>query len=79
MYVFVRAGKTCWESHYVKLEGNEVLLFDDEPEGNTKPTAQLRLAQPGSSTTVISAVPKSELPNTSNVDLPYVLKVSATN
>ncbi|KAK4323358.1 hypothetical protein Pmani_005912 [Petrolisthes manimaculis] len=70
-----KTGKTCWECHYVKLEGDEVLVFDDEPEGNIKPTARLHLAQSGSSTSVISAVPKSELPNTSNVDLPYVLKI----
>lgn len=51
-------------------------MYDHEPSAGMQPRSKIGLSRPGCITTVMSAVPRSELPNTSSVDLPYVLKVS---
>lgn len=70
-----RSGKTCWESQFVRLEKEEILVFDQEPSVGGQPRSKTHLSQPNCCISVMAAVPKSELPNTSNVDLPYVFKV----
>ncbi|XP_045599128.2 citron rho-interacting kinase [Procambarus clarkii] len=70
-----RAGKACWESHFVRLEKEELLVYDHVPSSGMEPRSRIQLCQPGCMTRVMSAVPRSELPNTSLVDLPYVLKI----
>ncbi|XP_063605169.1 citron rho-interacting kinase-like [Penaeus indicus] len=70
-----KSGKACWESRYVSLEQEEILMYDHEPSAGMQPRSKISLSRPGCITTVMSAVPRSELPNTSSVDLPYVLKI----
>lgn len=70
-----RSDKSCWESCYICLEKETVLVYDKEPSSNTQARARVCLTRPGCTTTVMSTVPRSELPNTSSVDLPYILKV----
>ncbi|XP_042883993.1 citron rho-interacting kinase-like isoform X1 [Penaeus japonicus] len=70
-----KSGKACWESRFVSLEQEEILIYDHEPSSGMQPRSKISLSRPGCITTVMSAVPRSELPNTSSVDLPYVLKI----
>ncbi|XP_042220516.1 citron rho-interacting kinase-like [Homarus americanus] len=70
-----RSGKACWESCFVRLEEEEIMVFDHEPSNGMQPQSRTKLSRPGCLTAIMSAVPRSELPNTSNVDLPYVLKI----
>ncbi|KAG0718654.1 Citron Rho-interacting kinase [Chionoecetes opilio] len=70
-----KSDKSFWESCYISLEKEAVLVYSCEPSSSTQPQARVSLTQPGCSTTVMSTVPRSELPNTTSVDLPYILKV----
>ncbi|XP_045137030.1 citron rho-interacting kinase-like [Portunus trituberculatus] len=70
-----RSEKSCWDSCYISLEKDAVLVYDSEPSSTTQPRARVSLNRVGCSTTVMSTVPRSELPTTSSVDLPYILKV----
>ncbi|XP_066953798.1 citron rho-interacting kinase-like [Macrobrachium rosenbergii] len=70
-----RPGKACWDSRYVCVEKDELLIFDQELTGGIQPLSKFSLNRPDGSATIISAVPRSEQPNTSSVDLPYVLKI----
>ena len=58
------------------VDKDELLIYDHEPTEGLQPRSKFSLNRPDATTTIMSAVPRSELPNTSNVDLPYVLKVS---
>ncbi|KAK7071774.1 hypothetical protein SK128_024513, partial [Halocaridina rubra] len=73
-----KPGKACWESCFIRGEKEEILIYDQEPVSGLQPKSRFRLSCPNAVTTVVSAVPKSELPDTSNVDLPYVLKVAVS-
>lgn len=70
-----KSGKACWESCFVSLEQEEILMYDHEPSTGMQPRSKISLSRPGCITTIMSAVPRSELPNTSIVDLPYILKI----
>ncbi|KAK8723357.1 hypothetical protein OTU49_011677 [Cherax quadricarinatus] len=70
-----RAGKACWESRFVRLKKEDVLVYDSEPRAGTEPQIIVKLSQPDCLTRVMSAVPRSELPSISSVDLPYILKI----
>lgn len=79
----VRSAKACWEFCFARLlSSGEVLIFDHEPSDcsgpdspDLKPRRTVNLKVDSSRIEVVSTVPRSEIPATSSVDLPYVLKV----
>uniref|UniRef100_A0A6A7FRQ3 non-specific serine/threonine protein kinase n=1 Tax=Hirondellea gigas TaxID=1518452 RepID=A0A6A7FRQ3_9CRUS len=78
-----RSTKACWEFCFARLlASGKILVFDHEPGdcsdsdgADLKPCRVVNLCVDGCRAEVVSAVPRSEIPATSTVDLPYVLKI----
>ncbi|GAB1597252.1 citron Rho-interacting kinase-like [Argonauta hians] len=69
-----RSGKNSWDHSWVKLDGNLLMIYNDEEDPSPVDTFDLC---PTVDTEVVvhSAVTAAELPNTAASDLLYIMKV----
>jgi hypothetical protein len=73
---FCRRGRSCWERKYLRLEGNELQMFDHEPTSEMMtPSQKFLVCRSEGTTSILSSVPYSDVMNTAKSDLPFIFKV----
>ncbi|KAL4223686.1 hypothetical protein ACF0H5_017154 [Mactra antiquata] len=65
--------QTGWEKRWCKMEGNILLLFNNDFDAN--PVDTFDLSPPNTDVTIHSAISVAELPSTAATDLPCVLRL----
>ncbi|ELU13655.1 hypothetical protein CAPTEDRAFT_79340, partial [Capitella teleta] len=68
-------GKQIWERKWVELKDNRIAIYDSDATHGLDPIDELDLCPANGDVTVHSSVSPTELPNTANSDLPYILRL----
>ncbi|XP_068087036.1 citron rho-interacting kinase [Anabrus simplex] len=74
-----RRNRSGWERNYLRLQGSVLEVFDTQPTSkDAVPVSTFEVCPPEGTTSVLSAVPYSDVVNTAKSDLPYILKVEVS-
>ncbi|KAJ9599608.1 hypothetical protein L9F63_009925, partial [Diploptera punctata] len=71
-----KRGRSYWERKFMRLEGNELQIFDHElTSENMSPIQTFLVCRPEGTTSIMSSVPYAEVGNTAKSDLPFIFKI----